>query len=58
MTHGHVTGKKRERKGAADWYQDIERKHLERIEREWEERLAVALVLRQIPRQEWDEGEG
>ena len=40
MKHGHVTGHKKERKGASDWYKKIEQENLERIEREWQERQA------------------
>ena len=32
MQRGHVTGTKRERTGASDWYKAIEAEHLKRIE--------------------------
>jgi hypothetical protein len=32
MKHGHVSGRKRERKGATDWYRDIESGHIAHIE--------------------------
>ena len=35
MKHGHVTGHKREKKGASDWYRQIEEENLRRIEAEW-----------------------
>ena len=35
MLRGHVTGHKKERKGATDWYKQIEAENLARIEREW-----------------------
>ena len=36
MKYGHVTGKKKERKGATDWYKQIEEENIRRIEAEWE----------------------
>jgi hypothetical protein len=33
---GHVTGRKRERKGASDWYRDIEQANIDRMTKEWE----------------------
>lgn len=35
MKYGHVTGTKRERRGASDWYKAIEEEHIRRIEAEW-----------------------
>ena len=35
MSRGHVTGHKKERKGASDWYKQIEAANIERIEKEW-----------------------
>jgi hypothetical protein len=35
MKRGHVTGNKKERKGASDWYREIEAANLARIEQEW-----------------------
>jgi len=35
MSRGHVTGHKKERKGAGEWYKAIQAEHLARIEREW-----------------------
>ena len=36
MKHGHVTGNKRERKGASDWYKAIEAANIRRIEAAWQ----------------------
>lgn len=36
MKRGHVTGAKRERKGASDWYKTIEAENLKRIEAQWQ----------------------
>jgi hypothetical protein len=36
MKHGHVTGHKTERKGASDWYKQIEEETIRRIEAEWQ----------------------
>ena len=36
MKHGHVTGHKKERKGASDWYRKIEEENIRRIEAEWQ----------------------
>ena len=41
MSRGHVTGHKRERTGASDWYRKHEAENLARIEREWQEREAA-----------------
>ena len=35
MKRGHVTGHKKERKGASDWYRAIEEANIRRIEAEW-----------------------
>jgi hypothetical protein len=35
MKRGHVTGHKKERKGASDWYKQIEEANIRRIEAEW-----------------------
>ena len=32
MKHGHVTGHKKERKGASDWYKAIEEENIEGIQ--------------------------
>ncbi len=37
---GHVTGHKRERKGASDWYRDQEEANIRRVEAKWQEREA------------------
>jgi len=37
MKRGHVTGHKKERKGASDWYRQIEAENLARIEKAWQE---------------------
>ena len=36
MKHGHVTGTKRVRKGASDWYKAIEEENIRKIEAEWQ----------------------
>jgi hypothetical protein len=36
MKHGHVTGHKQERKGASDWYTQIEEENIRKIEAEWQ----------------------
>ena len=36
MKRGHVTGTKRERKGASDWYKTIEEENIRKIEAEWQ----------------------
>jgi hypothetical protein len=36
MQRGHVTGTKKERKGASDWYKHIEEENIRRIETEWQ----------------------
>jgi hypothetical protein len=36
MSRGHVKGTKRERKGASDWYRELEEENIRRIEAEWE----------------------
>jgi hypothetical protein len=36
MKHGHVTGHKKERRGASDWYREIEGENIRRIEAEWQ----------------------
>jgi hypothetical protein len=36
MKRGHVTGTKRERQGASNWYKAIEAETLKRIEAEWQ----------------------
>ena len=36
MKRGHVTGLKKEKQGASDWYKAREQANLERIEQEWE----------------------
>jgi hypothetical protein len=41
MSRGHVTGHKKERKGAGEWYKAIQVEHLARIEKEWAEREAA-----------------
>jgi hypothetical protein len=41
MKHGHVTGTKRERKGASDWYKAIEEENIRRIEAEWQAKEAA-----------------
>lgn len=40
MKRGHVTGHKKERKGATDWYRKIEEEHIRRIETEWQKQQA------------------
>jgi len=41
MRYGHVTGHKKERKGATDWYREIEQANIDRITKEWQEREAA-----------------
>ena len=41
MKRGHVTGTKRERTGASDWYKAIEAEHIQRIEQEWQLKQAI-----------------
>ncbi len=41
MKHGHVTGHKKEHKGASDWYKAIEAEHLKRIEAAWQAKQAA-----------------
>ena len=36
MKRGHVKGTKTERKGASDWYKQIEEENIRRIEAEWQ----------------------
>jgi hypothetical protein len=36
MKRGHVTGTKRERTGASDWYKAIEAANIQKIEAEWQ----------------------
>ena len=36
MKHGHVTGKKQERKGSTEWYKQIEEEHIRQIEAAWQ----------------------
>ena len=38
MKRGHVTGTKRERTGASDWYKQIEEANHPRIEAEWQKK--------------------
>jgi hypothetical protein len=40
MKRGHVTGTKREKKGAQDWYKQIKAAHIRRIEAEWQAKQA------------------
>lgn len=40
MKRGHVTGHKQERKGASDWYKQIEAENLKRIKAEWQSKQA------------------
>jgi hypothetical protein len=35
MKYGHVTGHKKERKGASDWYREVEEANIRKIEAEW-----------------------
>jgi hypothetical protein len=38
VKRGHVTGHKKERKGASDWHKKIYEENLARIEKEWQEK--------------------
>jgi len=40
MKHGHVTGTKKEKKGAQSWYASIEQANIDRIMKEWEAKQA------------------
>ena len=40
MKRGHVKGTKRERKGASDWYKELEEAHIRKIEAEWQKQSA------------------
>jgi hypothetical protein len=40
MKHGHVTGTKREKKGASDGYKAIEEENIRKIEAEWQAKQA------------------
>jgi hypothetical protein len=42
MKHGHVTGHKREKKRASEWYRAIEAENLKRIEAEWQTKQAAS----------------
>lgn len=42
MKYGHVTGTKRERTGASDWYRQIEEEHIRRIETQWQAKEQVS----------------
>ena len=35
MKHGYVTGTKKEKKGASDWYRKIEEENIRKIEAAW-----------------------
>jgi len=35
MKRGHVTGTKRERRGASDWYKQIEEESIRKVEAQW-----------------------
>ena len=52
MKRGHVTGEKRERTGASEWYRTIEEENIQRVEAEWAARNAAQHG------QENDEGRG
>jgi hypothetical protein len=39
MKRGHVTGHKKERKGASDWYKQIEEENIRKVEAEWYKKL-------------------
>jgi hypothetical protein len=36
MKRGHVTGHKKERKGASGWYKAIEEANIRKVEAEWQ----------------------
>ena len=40
MKRGHVTGTKRERKGASDWYREREEENIRKVEAEWQAKQA------------------
>lgn len=62
MKYGHVTGTKKERKGASDWYKQIEEENIARITAEWaakEEAAYLAPLVAAWDRQPTsDEAEG
>ena len=35
MKRGHVVGTKKEKKGASEWYKQIEEENIRKIEAEW-----------------------
>ena len=45
--YGHVTGHKKERKHAQDWYREREEELIRQVEREWQERQARQAEVRQ-----------
>ena len=40
MKRGHVTGTKKEKKGASDWYKQIEEENIHKIEAAWQAKQA------------------
>jgi hypothetical protein len=40
MKRGHVIGTKKERKGASDWYRQIEEENIRKIEAAWQAKQA------------------
>ena len=36
MKMGHTTGHKKERKGASDWYRQIEEENIRKVEAKWQ----------------------
>lgn len=44
---GHVTGEKREKQGASDWFRAIDEANIQRIEAEWREKHQQAQTAQQ-----------
>jgi hypothetical protein len=42
MSRGHCTGRKKERKGASDWYKKYGEENIRRVEAEWQARQQEA----------------
>ena len=48
MKRRHVSGTKRERTGASDWYKAIEEEHIRSIEQEWQVKQAMKSTTRHL----------
>ena len=58
MKRGHVTGLRRERTGASDWYQQIEAEHLARIEAAWAAQEEAAYLAPLLAAEEREQATG